>query len=195
MKFKNVRGRVSLSDFTTYRERKLERLRLGQATCEIVDLPDDDRLALVPLTEGEYSNSLHEADKIMAGDNPAGAALRDETQRQWIIFHSARVVGDLESKWFQNIADVVEMDSAEINHIYDVYLEMVAESSPALVGLSEADFNSLKTLLPRIEWSELSGPQWYAAQRFLNSIQSLLLTVSFSGLSSTKNSTQMSNES
>jgi hypothetical protein len=178
-----------VSKISDYRERKLERLRLGQAACEITELPSDDeiRVAIVPLTEGEYSNSLYEAEKLGASDSPAGAMLRDEIQRKWVIFYSTRVVGDLEEKFFDDFTDVDELEAADINHLYDIYLELVAQSSPSLMGLGEDDFNALKVLLPRIAWSELSGPQWYAAQRFLNSIQPDLLRVSLSGSQSTEN--------
>lgn len=184
------------SPFERWKERKLERLRLGQATCEIVTLLDDaeQRVALVPLTEAEYSNSLHEADKVMAGENPAGAAFRDEVQRQWLIFYATRIVGELDQKFFPSVVEVVELGAHEINHLYDVYLEMVADTSPALVGLSESDFNALKTVLPRIAWSELSGPQWYAADRFLNSIREHLLTANYSGSQSTLKSTKTSDD-
>jgi hypothetical protein len=187
MKLSNEERRdcSEMTTFSEFKERKLERLRLGQATCEFYTLTSDEetRIALVPLTEAEYSNSLHEADKVLAGDNPAGAAYRDEIQRQWVIYFACRDMGDLTVKFFDDVSDVGELDAHDVNAIYDVYLEMVANSSPALVGLSEDDFNGLKTTLPRIAWSELSGPQWYAAQRFLNSIRPLLLMDSFSGSS------------
>lgn len=171
-----------------YRARKLERLRLGQATCEITELVSDDeiRVAIVPLTEGEYSNSLYEAEKLGASSTPAGAQLVDEIQRKWVIFYATRVVGNLEVKFFDDFADVDELDAADVNHLYDIYLELVAQSSPSLMGLGEDDFNALKALLPRIAWNELSGPQWYAAQRFLNSIQPDLLRASLSGSPSTE---------
>jgi hypothetical protein len=147
------------------------------------------RVALVPLTEAEYSNSLHEADKAPAGDNPAGLAYRDEVQRKFVIFHAARAVGELQVKFFDSPEQVGELDAHEINHIYDIYLEMVAETSPSMMGLAEEDFDELKKALQRIEWSELSGSQWYAAQRFLNSIRQHLLTVNLSGSPSTLKST------
>lgn len=171
------------SDFQEYRERRLERLRLGQATYESVRMLDDaeEEMALVPATEAEYSNSLAEADKMIVGDNPAGAALRDEIQRKVLLFHVTRTKGNLTAKYFSNFADVDELESHQVNYMYDTYLEMVAESSPSMMGMTEEDFNGLKKALPRIEWSALSGPQWYAAQRFLNSIRGLLLTVNYSG--------------
>lgn len=181
-----------MAGFAEYKERKLERLRLGQATCEFTELlsDPDTRIALVPLTEGEYSISLAEADKCLAGDNPAGLSLRDETQRQLVIFYAARQMGNLEIKFFDDVREVLELDAHDINHLYDVYLEMVAMNSPSMMGMSEDDFLALSSALPKIRWSELSGPQWYAAQRFLNSIRPHLLTASFSGSPSTMKSTE-----
>jgi hypothetical protein len=172
-----------VSRIDDYRARKLERLRLGQYACEVTELVSDPetRVALVPLTEGDYTNSLHEAEKLGVSSSPTGAQLVDEIQRKWVIFYATRVVGHLETKFFDDFADVDELDAADVNHLYDIYLELVAQSSPSLAGLSEDDFTSLKALLPRIAWNELSGPQWYAAQRFLNSIQGNLLQASLSG--------------
>lgn len=180
-----------MTTFAEYRERKLERLRLGQATCEMTELLSDPetRIALVPLIEAEYSNSLHEADKVDAGDNPAGLALRDEIQRKWVIYYAARTVGNLQQLFFDDASEVGELDAADINYLYDLYLEMVAQVSPSMMGLSEEDFIELKKVLPLIVWSELSGSQWYAAQRFLNSIQPLLRTANSSGSRSIRTST------
>lgn len=179
-----------MSTINEYRERKLERLRLGQASCEVTELVSDPeiRVALVPLTEGEYSTSLNEAEKLGLSNTPAAAVLIDEIQRKWVIFFATRVVGKLEQKFFEDFSDVDELEASDVNHLYDIYLELVANSSPSLMGLGEDDFNSLKALLPRIAWNELSGPQWYAAQRFLNSIQPALLQASLSGSLSTESS-------
>lgn len=172
-----------MAGFAEYKGRKLERLRLGQSTCEIHTLSDEEtRIALVPLTEGEYSNSLHEADKLMVSDGPSGFAYRDEIQRQWILFYACREVSDLENKFFEKMDQVGELDKMDVNALYDLYLEMVATTSPSLMGLSEEDFADLKDLLPRIEWSALSGPAWYAADRFLRLIQPQLLMDRSSGL-------------
>jgi hypothetical protein len=177
-----------MSDYTEYKNRRLERLRLGQSTYEKVHMLDDPEVefALIPATEAEYSNSLQEADRVEAGNNPAGAAFRDEIQRKVLLFHVSRSLSDLNVKFFDSYADVDELETHQVNYMYDTYLEMVAESSPSMMGLSEEDFMHLKKALPRIEWSDLSGPEWYAAQRFLNSIRGRLLTASYSGSTSTK---------
>ena len=177
-----------MSKISDYKERRLERLRLGQAACEVTELVSDPeiRIALVPLTEGEYTNSLWEGEKLGVSNSPTGAALVDEIQRKWVLFYACRVVGNLDEKFFDDFSDVDELEAADINHLYDIYLELVAQSSPSLMGLGEDDFTDLKALLPRMAWNELSGPQWYAAQRFLNSIRPALLQASLSGSRSTE---------
>lgn len=185
-----------MAKFAEYAERKLERLRLGQAACEIIHLISDpeSRVALVPLIEAEYSNSLAEADKAIASEGQTGQTLRDEIQRTMVIFHASRDPNDLTEKFFSDPLEVGQLDAHEINYMYDVYLEMVALNSPSMAGLREEDFLGLRQALSKIEWSELSGQQWYAAMRFINSIQPLLLTGNYSGLSSTMKSTETSTE-
>jgi hypothetical protein len=185
-----------MARFSDFLERKIERLRLGQAACEFTSLPSDPetRIALVPLTEGEYTSSLTEADKALAGDSPAGLALRDEIQRQMVIYYAARDVQNLQVKFFEEPEEVLGLDAHDLNHLYDVYLELVHLNSPSMMGMSEEDFLALKNAWRTIEWSELSGPQWFAAQRFINSIQRLLLTGRSSGSPSTMKSTPMSDE-
>jgi len=178
--------------FTDYKENRLAKMRLGQAACEITSLLTDEEtmVALVPLTDSEYIRALEIADKALVGDNPAGVAVRDELQKQAVVFFAAREVGDLESKFFDDVGQAGELGTHDIDHLYDVYLEMIANQSPSLFGLSDDDFEALKKAWSLIEWSELSGPQWYAAQRFINSIQGLLQVASYSGSLSINSSTE-----
>jgi hypothetical protein len=181
----------SFAEFKDRKEKRLseganlEKMRLGQQSCEIVHLLSDPeiRMALVPLTEGEYRRSLEVAAELPIGGeyNQAHALVRDEVQKEHLLFFAAREVSDLSEKWFDTPADVEDLEAHDVNHLYDVYLEMVYENSPSMMGMTEEDFEALKKALGRIEWSELSGQQWYAAQRFLNSIQPILLTVRSSG--------------
>lgn len=183
-----------MGTFAEYKERRkqqleqgvdLEKLRLGQNACEIVELLSDSetRLALVPLTEGEYRRSLEMAENLQLSDNVASAMVRDQVQKEAIVFFAAREIRNLSEPFFESHADVSEIGSHDLNHIYDVYLEMIHAVSPSLMGMKEEDFDALKKVLPRIEWSALSGPQWYAAQRFLNSIREHLLMVKLPGSS------------
>lgn len=180
--------------FSDYRENRLAKMRLGQAACEITSLPSDEEtmVALVPLTDSQYLRALEIADAALVGDNPAGFAVRDELQKQSVIFFATREVGNLESMFFDDTSEAGELGAHDIDHLYDVYLEMIANQSPSLFGLSDADFEALKKAWQGIEWNELTGQQWYAAQRFVNSIRPLLVQGNFSGLHSTKSSTPTS---
>lgn len=166
----------------------LEKMRLGQRACEIVTMPSDPevRFALVPLTEGEYRRSLEIADQIEATTGNSGALVKSQVQKEMVLFFSAREMRDLSVPFFTNEADISDLDQIDVEHAFDIYLEMTAQISPSLMGMSEEDFQPLKTQLPRISWSEMSGQEWYAAQRFLNLIQHRLLTVKSSGSSSTE---------
>lgn len=185
-----------MSSFADYAQRKIERFRMGQAAYETVSMLSDPevRVSLVPLTEAEYSNSLNEADKVMAGENAAGIAYREEVQRKHILFHACRVADKPEVKFFSSPQEVGELDYTDISFLFDNYLEMTAKVSPSMMGIPEAEFDDLKKALQEIQWSELSGSQWYAAQRFVNSIQTLLHMDRSSGFHSTTPSTPTSIE-
>lgn len=169
------------------RKARLDKMRMGQGVASIVALAtdQDERVALVPLTQGEYITSLQIAATLPVDDNIAGRISRDEVQRAEILAVSCREVSDLTERYFENSEAVRELEAADINLLFDEYLQMVNEQSPALIGLSEEDFNDLKKGLQTIPWSELSGPEWYAAQRFLDSIRHRLLMVNLPGSQST----------
>jgi hypothetical protein len=128
------------------KNRRLEKMRLGQHACEVATLPSDpeERVALVPLTQGEYINSLQVAASIPLDDNIAGRASRDEIQRSEILAVACREVEDLTQRYYANSEAVRALEAHDLNHMFDVYLEMVAEQSPELEGLSEDDFADLK---------------------------------------------------
>jgi hypothetical protein len=171
-------------------------MRLGQSSATIESFVTDpeQRVALVPLTQGQYIVSLQIAGAMPLDDNIATRVARDEMQRSEVLAVSCREVEDLAKPYFENGEAVRELDAHDINHLWDCYMEMVAEVSPHADGLTEEDFSDLKKALQSIEWSELSGPQWYAAQRFLNSIRPLLLTGNVPGFSSTSRSMRTSDE-
>jgi hypothetical protein len=97
-----------MAGFNDYRERRLERLRLGQGVCELAELPSDPeiRVALVPLTEAEYSNTLLEADKVIVTESPAGLAYRDETQRRYCLYFATREVENTTKRFFADPSEV-----------------------------------------------------------------------------------------
>lgn len=185
-----------MSSYADYKTRKVERFRMGQAAYETYGLLSDPevRVSLVPLTEAEYSNSLEAADNIIAGDNAAGVSLRDEIQRRQILYHACRVADKPTEKFFNSPNEVGELDYADVTFLFDNYLELVSKVSPSMMGIPEEEFDDLKKALQEIQWSELSGSQWYAAQRFINSIQTLLHMDRSSGFHSTTQSTPTNTE-
>ncbi len=173
------------------KENRLARLREGKNAGEIVYLLSDPevRLVLVPLTDGEWLKCIGLADKLDAGDNVAGLAYREQTQKQAILLYASREMSDWEQPFFESLVEVGELGMHEVNYLYDVYLEMVAQNSPSLYMLEEEEVEALKVLWSRIEWNELSGRQRYAAMRFLNSVEANLLRANSFGSPSTSKST------
>lgn len=177
--------------FEKMRESRLTRMREGKNAGEIVELPSDPevRLVIVPLTDGEWLKALGYADKADAGDNEAGLLLRSEVQKKSILYYACREMSDWEKPFFESLSEVEELAYGDAQHIYDAYLEMVADYSPSFFMLGEEEIDALKKVLQRIEWNALSGRQQYAAMRFLNSIREDLLADSFSGSPSTSSLT------
>lgn len=182
--------------FERWRERQAERMRQGQAVCTIEHLLSDPeiRLALVPITDAEHQNALEMASAVPVADNEHGIIRRDREQQNAVIYASGREVGDLTKRFFESISEVRELGNHDINHLWDMYSEMVSISSPSIDGLSPEEFEALKKGLAEMDWNELSGRQWYAARRFLSSITPQPLLAKSPGFSSTRLSTEMNTE-
>jgi hypothetical protein len=183
--------------FEKYRENRLAKMRAGQSAGEVVTLSgaddeDETRFVLVPLTDGEMLKAFSVADDVEMSETSTGIAGKDEVMKKAIIFFAARELSDWTQNFFADLDEVDEVFDHDINHFYDVYLEMVATASPAWALLGDEEIDQLKKVWSRIDLKELSGTQQYAAQRFLNSIRPLLLRASFSGSDSTSNSTEKS---
>lgn len=183
---------MSTRTYEVMKQNRLAKMRAGQAGGEIVQLISDEsiRMVLVPLTDGEWMKSLGWADQVAAGDNPAGDVVRAETQKKAIILYAAREMSNWEQPFFESLEEVSELEHQDLNHLYDVYLEMVATASPSFYMLTEEMIDELKKVLARIEWRELSGRQQYAAMRLLNSILADSQVVNSSGSLSTSSLTR-----
>jgi hypothetical protein len=171
------------------KERKLDRMRLGQAACDIVPLVSDPeiRVALVPLTEAEYLRSLELAAALATYENRIGLEFRERHQTAQIVWMATREPDNLKNKvWESAEAMMGDIEFHDINHLFDHYLEMVDQSSPAIDGVPPEDFEALKKVLQEISWNDLTGRQWYAAKRFLGSISNLLPPDRSHGFSLTK---------
>lgn len=174
------------------KERRLDRMRQGQAVAERYPIPSDPEVAysLVPLLESEYEMALQIAMNILAPENQAGMELRERIQSKEILAFAIRQPGDLSERIFNSGEEVGQvLEIQDINFLMDMYLEMVDRTSPTLDGIPDEELDNLKKVLQEIQWSELSGKQWYAAKRFLISIFPDLLTDKLLGFSSTNNST------
>ncbi len=172
------------------KERRLDRMRQGQAVAERYPIPSDPEVhfLMVPLLESEYEMALQVASQIPASDNVPGMELRERIQSKEILAFSIREPSDLSKRVFENGNQIGEfMEIQDINFLMDMYLEMVDQTSPSLDGIPEQELENLKKVLQEISWSELSGKQWYAAKRFLLSIFPDLLTDRLLGFSSTNN--------
>lgn len=169
------------------RERKLNRMRLGQAVADVHPLPSDPefQVAIVPLTEAEYLQCIETTANREIPENVSGAAVRDRYNQAEILVRSLREVGDLETRLFDNIMELQEaFEVQDINFLVDMYFEMVDTSSPSIDGIPPEELEEVKKALQGMDWSVLSGRQWYALRRFLFSIMPELLQANLHGFGS-----------
>lgn len=155
------------------RERRLERMRLGQAVCDFVPLISDpeSRLTIVPLTEAQYRQVLEKVAILDQPDNVAGMAVRDRVQAQEILVRAIREESDLTQRAYNDLDEMLEdLDQLDIDELFDRYQEMNEKASPSLEGISPKELVELKKLLQTMDWNALSGRAWYAAKRFLSEI-------------------------
>jgi hypothetical protein len=180
------------------RERRLERMRLGQAACDFVVLPSDPeiRVAIVPLTEADYRNVLEKVSKLNTSDDLAGIQIKERVQAEEILVRAIREEHDLQTRVYDNIEELLEdFEVHDIDHAIDVYNEMVEKSSPSLEGIPEEELENLKKVLQAMDWSDLSGSAWYAAKNFLSRISPQLLQARSVGSTSTSSATETNDES
>jgi hypothetical protein len=179
-----------------FRQRRLDRMRQGQSAVEYVELPSDPeiRFALVPVSDAERSNALIAAANLDVPDNVAGIMARDHVQKVELLACSLRDPVDTEKRIFRDAKDLQEeMNAVDLDHIYDIYLEMTENSNPSIDGIPPEEFDELKKALQEISWNDLSGRSWYAAKRFLGAvIREGQLRGNSRGFSSTMKSTTTS---
>ena len=177
------------------KERRLERMRLGQAVCDYVTLPSDPeiRVCIVPLTEAQFRQVLEKVASVKLPDDMAGAAVKDRTLAQETLVRAIREEHDLTEPVYESVEDLMEdFDVIDVDHVIDCYNEMLDKSSPGLDGLSPEELERLKKALQAMDWSALSGSAWYAAKRFLSRISQVPLLDNSPGSTSTNSSTTTS---
>lgn len=183
------------------KERRLDRMRLGQAVCDFVALPSDPeiRVAIVPLTEAEYSQVLSRVASVPLADDMAGAAVKDRVQAREILVRAIREESDLTQRVYVDTQGELaiealsdDLEVVDIDEIVDRYNEMVEKSSPRIDQIPEEELEAVKKALQTMDWSALSGRSWYALKRFLSTIIPEPLMVNSLGSSSTPPSTTTS---
>jgi hypothetical protein len=180
------------------RQRRLDRMRLGQAACDFVVLPSDPeiRVAVVPLTEADYRNVLEKVSKLASSDDLAGIQIKDRVQAEEILVRAIREEHDLQTRVYDTAEELLEdFEVHDIDHAIDVYNVMVEKSSPSLEAIPEEELENLKKLLAAMDWNDLSGSAWYAAKRFLSRVSPQLLRARSLGSSPTSLLTETKDES
>jgi hypothetical protein len=191
-----VSERTEMTTKDRIRERRLDRMRLGQAVCDYVELPSDSeiRLCIVPLTEADYLQVLEKVGTLVVTDDMAGMNIRERVQAQEIIVRAIREEDDLTKRVYNNLEEMLkDLEVVDVDAIFDSYAEMTHRSSPGLDGIADQEFEELKKALQTMDWSALSGSAWYAAKRFLSRITPSPLLDNYRGFSST-NSLTTTNE-
>ena len=170
-------------------ELRFDKMRLGQAACEIESLLSDPeiRVALVPLTEAEYKECMEKSVKTELPENLAGHQFRDRILTEETLLRALREPDDLGKKVFQTTQELNELlDVVDINFLIDCYFEMSEKSNPSLDGITNEQMEDIKKVLVEMDWNALSGTQWYAARRFLSSLGPEQLMAKLPGSSSIK---------
>lgn len=170
------------------KERRLERMRLGQATGELVGLASDQevRVALVPLLEKEYDQCMRAVANMIVPDNVAGAGLMDRQEKREILVRAIRDPSDYSKRMFRDVDDMMDyLEPVDINHVYDAYVEMAMAISPHVADLSDEEIDFLKQLFVDFQWKGLSGKQAYALRRFISTLSLTQPLDNLPGFSST----------
>lgn len=169
------------------RERKLNRMRLGQAVADLHYLPSDEEIqvALVPLTEAEYVEAIEITANRPIPETIAGAGVRDRYNQAEVLVRAIREPSDHSQRMFESIEEMqTAIEVSDINFLMDAYFEMVESSSPKIDSISPEELEDVKKVLQEIDLKELSGRQWYALRRFLLSVTPTLLQDSLRGFGS-----------
>lgn len=177
------------------RTRRLDRMRLGQAVCDVVTLLSDPemKLFIVPLTEADYKQVIEKVAELNLIDNLAGAQVRDRTQAQEILVRAIREENDLTQHVFEDVDEMMAtLEVQDVDELIDHYNEMVEKSSPSIDGIPPEEIENVKKALQTMDWSELSGRSWYALKRFLSTIMPAPLLVNWPGSTLTNSSTTTS---
>lgn len=183
------------------KERRLERMRLGQAVCDFVPLPSDPeiRMAIVPLTEADYRQVLGKVADVPLGDDMAGAGVKDRVLAQEILVRAIREENDLTQRVYEDMDGKLaveiltdDLEVPDVDELIDRYNEMMESCSPRIDQFPDEEIEAVKKALQTMDWNALSGRSWYALRRFLSLAMPQLLTANLPGSTSTSPSTTTS---
>jgi hypothetical protein len=162
----------ALTTLDKIKQRRMDRMRQGQRTAEIISLPSDNeiRVAIVPLLEREYDEALR-ATAVIGDEFPeniAGASLMDRQERREVICRAIRDPDNYEVRLFNNVEEMMGLlHPSDISHLFDAYVEMSMDISPDVRALSDEEIDYLKKVCENLDWKGLSGKQLYSFNRFL----------------------------
>jgi hypothetical protein len=145
---------------------RIARIRMGQDAPQLFDIPSlqegDERVrvALVPLTEKEAQMGLMASANVEVIDNAAGLNLRDRVAVEWDVWNACRLPDDTTKKVWASVDEMVEdLQSSDIDWLFDQLTLLEAYQSPSLVNMTQAQVDELKKAFVTIEWRELTGRQ------------------------------------
>lgn len=163
---------ISESDIVAQlRQKREERMRLGQNTAEIFPVPSSPevRVALIPLLEGEYDECMRAVAALDVPETIAGASVMDRHEKREVIVRASRDTSDYTKRAFKSVDQMMEvLEPEDVNFLYEAYLDMVREISPAVDELDDEEIELLKKVFEEMPWKDLSGKQVYALTRFLS---------------------------
>lgn len=176
---------------------RIARMRMGQDVGDTIDIPSMPgvRATLVPLTEAEAQAGLIRAATIDVTDNTAGLMARNRASMESDVWNALRELGDINAKVFDSIEDMTGPDGLEpddIDHIHEALAVLMDYASPAIDGMSEADFADLKKAFAQIDLNALSGREWAAVKLACRYLFPNLLRAKLLGTYSTESSTERS---
>ena len=112
----------------TTTDRDFAAMRQGKAVGDFVSVTNKHGhrvvVAIVPLTEAEFENSLRLAALEEVPDNQMGLELRERVQTREIVYAAHRSDSDLTVRHWDSPEEMAEeIDHSEVNNIFDHYLE------------------------------------------------------------------------
>lgn len=160
----------SVSTIEKIKQRRIERMRLGQSTAELVELPSDKeiRVALVPLLESEYDQAQRSTAMLEVPDNVAGAAVMDRHEKREVLVRAIRDPDNYANRLFANAEEMMGiLQPVDISHLFDQYVEMAMNISPNVAALTDEEIDFLKKVFEGLNWKDLYGKQLYALNRLI----------------------------